>query len=202
VKYSGGDGDNGGGGGAGSTEDGENSNGNASGAGGCEGGGAGGWMPVYNGANNGQKAGGAGSGAYRTTNGGTVNGGDGSDGRVKMTYIEIPSAILMKINYIDYDRAYRWFPGIGWAHQLIVRMSVQDYDGYPVPDAYITAKIYRNNNYYRDLAGYVGLATEFYLYPDPPFNESGFYKTIVEKLEAAGYLWDGVTPNNGKNFTF
>jgi len=199
VKYGGGDGDKGGGGGAGSTEDGENSNGNASGAGGYEGGGAGGWMPVYNGSNNGQKAGGGGSGAYRTSNGGTVNGGKGADGKVRITYIEIPSAVLMKINYIDYDEVYRELPGIGWEHQLIVRMSVQDYDGYPVPDAYVTATIYRNNSYYRDLLGYVGLSTDFYI--SPPL-EAGFYKTTVQSLEAAGYLWDGVTPNNGKSFSF
>ncbi len=199
VKYGGGDGDNGGGGGAGSTENGENSNGNASGAGGYEGGGAGGWMPVYNGSNNGQKAGGGGSGAYRTSNGGTQNGGNGADGKVRITYIEIPSAILMKINYIDYDEVYREFPGTGWEHQLIVRMSVQDYDGYPVPDAYVTATIYRNNSYYRDLLGYVGLTTDFYI--SPPL-EAGSYKTTVQSLEAAGYLWDGVTPNNGKSFSF
>ena len=78
-------------------------------------------------------------------------------------------------------------------------MSVQDYDGYPVPDAYVTATIYRNNSYYRDLLGYVGLSTDFYI--SPPL-EAGFYKTTVQSLEAAGYLWDGVTPNNGKSFSF
>lgn len=199
IKYSGGNGDNGGGGGAGSTASGGDSNGNAKGAGGYESGGDGGWVPVYNGSNSGQITGGGGSGANRTSNGGTQNGGNGADGKVKMTYIEIPSAILMKINYIDYDRAYRWFPGTGWQHQLIVRMSVQDYDGYPVPGAYVTATIYRDNSYYRDLLGYVGLSTEFYI--SPPLEE-GFYKTVVHTLEAAGYLWDGVTPNNGRSFDF
>jgi hypothetical protein len=199
VEYSGGDGDNGGGGGAGSTASGGDSYGNAKGAGGYEDGGDGGWIPIYNGSNSGQIAGGGGSGAYRTSNGGTITGGNGADGKVKITYIEIPSAILMKINYIDYDKVYKWFPGMGWQHQLIVKMSVQDYDGYPVADAFVTATIYRNNSYYRDLLGYVGLATDCYI--SPPL-EDGSYRTTVQSLEAAGYLWDGVTPNNGKSFSF
>ncbi len=77
---------------------------------------------------------------------------------------------------------------------LMITPTIVDASGHAIENALVSINVYLNDDLYYSGSGRTGSKGTVSLKLTGP--SAGTYKTVIEDVEADGYLFDGITPNN------